>query len=201
MKRIKINKEVIASLMPTRNLLNMKAEDLLDQTFTLNSVVEEPADSPNKDNYDEKDGRANGPIRLRYMNTKTSAIAQFPVRGLLYADYADVKDSKSFNKDTKKTPMHTFLLEDNATNDDIDIPATFTVVDVESRKTESGELIYPTYAYEKFQARVDALKDGEEIGDIYRDWNFINSLPGTDLQARYKENDIDPIKRLVISLP
>ena len=192
MKKIKISKEVIASLMPTRNLLNLPADQLLDQTFTLNSVVE-------NEDYNENDGTIGGPVRLRYMNSKTNAIAQFPVRGLLYAQTADVKSSSKFDpENTETVVMHTRLLEEAANSEEVDIPASFTVVDVQNRTNIDGKTVFPTYSYQKFQERVDAMSEGEDISEIYQDFAFMSTLPGTALAERFK--DIEPVKNIVISL-
>ena len=66
MEKVTISKEVIASLVPQRNLLNAKKGDLIDQTFKLNSVV---VDENNPSFYVPGQEEVKGAVRLRYLNT------------------------------------------------------------------------------------------------------------------------------------
>lgn len=191
-KNVKISKEVIASLLPQRNLLNAKTEDLLNQTFNLNSVIE-------SDEFDNDNDRIEGPVRLRFMNDKTNTIMTFPIRALLYSESTPVTDVKKYDHETsEKEVVHAKLLEQAANNDDVKIPESFTIMHVEERKNAAGNVVYPTYSYQAFQERVDAMKEGEDITDIYTDFNFMSTLPGTKLATRFA--DIEPVKNIVISI-
>jgi len=191
---IKISKEVMASLLPQKALLNSKVDEILHQTFKLNSVVE-------SEDYDNENDRATGPVRLRYINTKTNAILTFPLRGLLFTNSTTVKDPKKFDEDSPVVVLHNRLMESASNMEDVEIPEEFTVMSAEPKKkvVAGAEVVmYPTYSYQLFQDRVDALKDGEDFGNIYGDFAFMAKLPGTTLAARFA--DIEPVKNIVISL-
>jgi len=191
-KNFVISKEVVASLLPQRSLLNQKADELLNQTFILNSVVE-------SEDFDEDNDRLTGPVRLRFMNKKNGTLMVFPIRGLLFSDSTTVKDAAKYDhKTSEKVVLHTRLLEAAANDDDVKIPEEFTVMNVETRKNINDETVYPSYAYKAFQERVEALKEDEDISSIYQDFNFMTGLSGGELATRFK--DIEPVKNVVISL-
>lgn len=193
-KPIIISKNVISSLMPQRNLLNAPAAMLLGRTFELNSTVE----SDDYSNDLEEVNKDNGRVTFRFQDQESNAVMKFPVRSLLYAGVTSEKDVEKFDENTTVAVMHTRLLEDSATQDQITLPEKFTVIDVQNRKNLAGQTIYPSYSYQKFQDRVTALKEGEDVGSIYTDFAFIGTLAGTE-QAPQFEN-IEPIKSIVINI-
>lgn len=199
MEKLTISKSILGSLIPQRNLLNAVREDLIDQTFKLSSVA---PDENNPEFYKEGDSEVKGAVRLRYINTKNSNMLTFPVRGLLFSNYTPVKDSSKFDEKTSEiAPVHKQLMEAYKTTEKVELPQEFTIVDVKDRvNARTKKVVYPSYAYEAFQTRVNALPAGASVLPIYQDRSFMMTLSDGKLDPQY-EGKVEPVKDIVITLP
>jgi hypothetical protein len=201
---IKISSEVLNALTPQRRFLNAKAEELINQTFSLHSIVP-PNGAVVKDLTKNNDDTTR--VGIKFINDNTKQALTIPVRNLLMLQVAQIsgKNAKYEAASTPVNRVHEVLLEAmTAGNGTANLNAIekFTVVDVQNRMVPGTDtLMYPTYAYEAFQAKAKELREVDKDADmavIYNDRDFMQGLYGTELAAQYE--NIEPTKEVVISI-
>lgn len=197
----KISMEVLNSLSPQRGMLNAKAEDLKDQTFTLHSMVA----PENRKAQLEKPTEDNLFVKARYVNTKNSKAFLIPIRGLLNMAVVELgSENVEFEEgETETTRVHEYLMEHiKGDAKAIGLPEKFTVVSVKDRVQEStGRTMYPPYCYDRFNARVKELRDADpkaSLDPIYQDYEFMQSLYADERADRHQNAEAN--KDLVISI-
>jgi hypothetical protein len=211
--KIEISRQVMGGLMPQRSMLNASVDELEGQTFLLEDyVAPRPGSNVPKDMSNPDDAN-NGQVRLRFKNNKTHKGLVLTSRQLLFLHGVDANTMAKFNKLTDKEqegePLHETLIEKNKANagkagaigEMLALPTKMTVVNVkEVMKQDPNKVdgtmttVFPTYMYEKFDAAAKNLTDEKRI-ELYRDFDLINSLPGTPTATRFgTPNTVKEIK-------
>ena len=213
MNELLISNDVLGSLLPQPGMLNLSKTLLEGQTFVFANKVAQD-DVSNDFSADNKNV---GRIKFRYKNSVTKKAVTVGIRSLLYFGNTDLAVVPADQKFEDIQKVHEKLMSGDTA--DIQLPTQFTIVRAEDRiaKDENGNprigadqqpiKIYPAYMYESFKAKADQItrdhkasgKTGTpDISEIYKDYEYMQSLAGTPLQTRFKSPEAT--KQLVIKI-
>ena len=201
---MKISKENLLGMLPQRSMVNSSKLALLGKTFIMAGMVEDEnieadLETPNNDA---------GRVRYRFTEEGGSNTVIISVRQLLFMNTTleDTIDAENYEAEATETNvLHAILAEKmkgSEGEDTCDLPEKITVVDVQDAKREGSDgkqhKAYPAYMYEKFAARSKGLT-GDKLGELYRDFDLMSSLPGSQLLSRFDKPETEAIKTLVVN--
>jgi hypothetical protein len=195
-----ISLDVLNALSPQKGMLNASAKELENQQFTFHSLVAPPKRAADLTAVSED----NSYVKARYINSKTKKSFLIPIRGLLNLGLVQLGTTKGKALDPKAeiTKVNDYLLEKSTDGKGVSLPATFFVVSVKDRVQEgTKQIMYPPYCYQAFSDEIEKLRAVDanaDLGPIYQNYDFMQSLYSGERSARYA--NAEATKDIVISV-
>lgn len=197
--------EVLNALSPKRGMINAAAADLMNQTFSLHSMV---TNDPTKSTDLKAVGDDNTFVKAKYVNKENSKSFLVPIRSLLNLDVAEIPEGEGEGFKAGETPVkrvHEWLTNAIEGAKTVKLPGEFKVVDVVDRVQEGTDnVMHPPYHYVAYNQRVKAIQEDPDydpatgLDAIYNDFNFMTELYAGDLEPRFK--DAEANKAITITI-